>query len=106
MLSQSCKHLKISVLLFGLFHLGCLQTQASIGQNFCANNATQPDDNLSCPNAPIGGVQCLRRMQLCDGVNDCGDGTVGSDEGDSEVFSALRCKHMCMKTGTSLMWNG
>ena len=93
MAGSSYSIFKTLLLLFGLFHLGRPQTQATIGQNFCLNNATSPsDDNLSCRNSPIEGVACIPRTDLCDGEDDCMDGGIGSDEGDPNFFNPLECK--------------
>lgn len=79
------------LLLFCLLDIGHAQLQsfAGISQNFCANNADQSDDNLSCPNVATEGVACLPRTALCNGVNDCED---GADEGEPALMASLNCK--------------
>ena len=83
---------KTLLLLLCLFHVGRPQTQPTLGQNFCASNPAQPDDNLSCTNVAIEGVDCFPRSELCNDVNDCQDGGIGSDEGDSNLLNPLECK--------------
>ena len=75
--------------------IGGAQTLAEVSQNFCARNPDQPDDNLSCPSVGTGGVACLPRTALCNGVNDCED---GADEGDPELLAGLNCKYYILHT--------
>ena len=86
------RNFRTLLLIFALLHTCLSKTRTEIGRNFCASNATQPDDNLSCPSGLVGGQDCLRVAQLCDGVNDCGDGSTGSDEGDTTTFNLIECK--------------
>lgn len=70
-------------------------TPEGIGTNFCLVGGVE--DNLSCPESELG--QCFNRSLLCNGVNDCGDATNGSDEGDNPSLSSLQCKldeHSCV----------
>ena len=84
------KHkLHMLLLLLSLLGIGGAQTFAEVSQNFCARNPDQPDDNLSCPSVGTGGVACLPRTALCNGVNDCED---GADEGDPALLAGLNCK--------------
>ena len=88
-MAESFKTLGALLLLLGLFHVGHPLTAEELGQNLCAANPSQPDDNLSCfaIGTPLG-TACLNRTRLCDGIDDCGSGI---DEGGS-LFSALVCK--------------
>ena len=64
-------------------------TSEDIGANFCLMGGVE--DNLSCPESAFG-QSCFNRSLLCNGVNDCGDATNGSDEGDNPSLSSLQCK--------------
>lgn len=90
------KALQILLIVLRLLHVRCPQSPTfdSLSQNFClVTSGERLPDNLSCPNDPIEVGQCLRRSQLCNGVNDCGDTQfVGSDEGDATSLTALECK--------------
>ena len=101
-MAVSFKFFKTWLWLFSFLHFGCPQTRDQISQNLCANNATQPDDNLSCPSAPVGGQDCLRVAQLCDGVNDCGD---GSDEG-SGAEDLIECECVSRPQRKYFCWGG
>ena len=50
------------------------------------HNSSNPTDNLSCPNINPNILECYRRDQLCNGLDDC---TGGSDESTNLV--ALQC---------------
>ena len=78
------------LLLLSLLGIGGAQTFAEVSQNFCAGNPDQPDDNLSCPSVSTGGVACLPRTALCNGMHDCKD---GADEGDLGLLAGLNCKY-------------
>ncbi len=75
----------VSLLFLIGFHVSLPQTFEFQSQNFCQLNQFGPD-NLSCSNAPIEGVDCFSRTQLCNGTIDCSD---GSDEG---LQNGLECK--------------
>ena len=92
MVAEIRKTLKFSLFFFAIFHVGRPQTPEEIGQNFCAANPSQPDDNLSCPETLGQGTDCLTTAQFCDGVDDC---DLGEDEGAGDV-PALSCKS-CQK---------
>lgn len=87
--------IKTLLILFGVLQIGHPQTSsfATLSQNFCTilSGGALPD-NLSCPNVPVEMGQCFVRSELCDGSNDCADGTTGSDEGDNLLWNKLECK--------------
>lgn len=81
-------------LVLSLFHACEPQsTFLSVSQNFCSTlSGGILVDNLSCPEEEIEFGNCFLRSSLCDGVGDCNDGGVGSDEGDDNLFSSLECE--------------
>lgn len=88
-MAGSYKIFKTILLLFGLVHVGKpqpLPTFELISQNFCEVNLGE-EDNLSCIDSEIGGVDCFDRDLLCNGNNDC---TGGEDEG--VTLAPLECK--------------
>lgn len=80
------------LVLFSFLHVGYPESDTfeTLSQNFCADLTNgQIEDNLSCPNVPALSGQCITRAALCNGVNDCSD---GSDEGDG-LLGSLQCKY-------------